>query len=270
MNATSKREAFSLVELSIVLVILGLLTGGILAGQSLIRAAELRSISSDIQRYQTAVRTFQDKYMALPGDMRNAVRFWTAQTGATTDGVNAACAALTTAATGQATCNGDGNGQISTTGAALPHEIFRAWQHLANAGLVEGNYSGISGGGVSGYHAVINTNCPASKLSPGGFSFGFYHGIISANADRFDGDYGNVMYFGAQQTDYTLYGGIIKAEEMWNLDTKLDDGKPATGKIVSYKNTVRPNCATSNASTADYDVGNSTANACTVIIKTGF
>ena len=69
-------RAFSLVELSIVLVILGLLTGGILAGQSLIRAAELRAVTTEYQRYVAAVQTFRDKYMALPGDMPNAIAFW--------------------------------------------------------------------------------------------------------------------------------------------------------------------------------------------------
>ena len=91
------RLAFSLVELSIVLVILGLLTGGILTGQSLIRAAEMRSIVTELQRYQTAARSFQDKYFALPGDMRNATDFWGAP------GNNLAnCPA--TAGTGTQTC----------------------------------------------------------------------------------------------------------------------------------------------------------------------
>ena len=70
------RSGFSLVELSIVLVILGLLTGGILAGQNLIRAAELRSVTTQFQNYHAAVMTFRDKYFALPGDMANAEDFW--------------------------------------------------------------------------------------------------------------------------------------------------------------------------------------------------
>ena len=70
-----QKQGFSLVELSIVLVILGLLTGGILTGQSLIRAAELRSVTTEFQKYQTAMMTFRDRYMALPGDMRNATAF---------------------------------------------------------------------------------------------------------------------------------------------------------------------------------------------------
>ena len=70
------KKAFSLVELSIVLVILGLLVGGILSGQSLIRAAQLRSVTADYTRFVTAVNTFRDKYFALPGDMTNAQSVW--------------------------------------------------------------------------------------------------------------------------------------------------------------------------------------------------
>lgn len=59
-----------------------------MAGQSLIRAAELRSVPTDAARYLTAINSFRDKYFALPGDMANAVKFWGAQAGATTDGVD--------------------------------------------------------------------------------------------------------------------------------------------------------------------------------------
>ena len=72
---TSHISAFSLVELSIVLVILGLLVGGVLSGQSLIRAAELRSVTTEYSRYTTAISSFRDKYFALPGDMSNATSF---------------------------------------------------------------------------------------------------------------------------------------------------------------------------------------------------
>ncbi|PZU43073.1 MAG: prepilin-type cleavage/methylation domain-containing protein, partial [Sphingomonas sp.] len=72
MFSTRQTHGFSLVELSIVLVILGLLTGGILGGQSLIRAAEIRSIGVDFNRFSTATYTFRDKYMGLPGDITNA------------------------------------------------------------------------------------------------------------------------------------------------------------------------------------------------------
>ncbi len=127
-------RAFSLVELSIVLVILGLLTGGILTGQSLIRASELRSITTDMNRYVTATQTFRDKYFAVPGDMRNATAFWGVAAGT---GSDATCA--NTVSTSAATCNGNGDGVIQTFNVAFD-EIFLAPKHLANAGLIEGSY----------------------------------------------------------------------------------------------------------------------------------
>src|SRR5271170_5107299 len=60
---------FTLVELSIVLVIVGLITGGVLVGQDLISAAATRAQISQIEKYQTAVNTFRGKYGYLPGDI---------------------------------------------------------------------------------------------------------------------------------------------------------------------------------------------------------
>src|SRR6187399_2125428 len=114
-------RGFSLVELSIVLVILGLLTGGILAGQSLIRAAELRAVSTEYSKFVTAGRSFRDKYFALPGDMANATSFW---------GTAVTCPGKVTAdaRTDARTCNGDGTGQILhvSGGGALQNEVFAA------------------------------------------------------------------------------------------------------------------------------------------------
>ena len=131
MRMHQKQSAFSLVELAIVLVILGLLAGGVLSGQSLIRAAELRSISTDYNRYTTAVASFRDKYFALPGDMPNAIDFWTAA-----HATPATC--IDTPSTDKKTCNGDNNGKIDLS--AGSNEPFRFWQHLTNAGLIEGSY----------------------------------------------------------------------------------------------------------------------------------
>src|ERR1035438_8206439 len=65
--------AFTLIEMSIVLVIIGLVVGGILVGQNLIAAAGVRATISQIEKYNTAVNTFRTKYDALPGDMNASV-----------------------------------------------------------------------------------------------------------------------------------------------------------------------------------------------------
>lgn len=117
MTAGRVQSGFSLVELSIVLVILGLLTGGILGGQALIRAAELRTAMSDYSRYTAAVMSFREKYFALPGDMTNATAFWGDN--------NTVCpdAGITNGTPG--TCNGNGD---SNWGSQT--EQFLVWQHL--------------------------------------------------------------------------------------------------------------------------------------------
>ena len=240
-------RAFSLVELSIVLVILGLLTGGILAGQSLIRAAELRSVTTEYQKHIAAFNTFRDKYFALPGDMTNATAFWTAQ-----HATPATCAALITAATGTATCNGDGNGQIADP-STHTYETHRAWQHLANAGLIEGSYSGVTTSGVGNtFGPTIGVNTPASKLSNSGYTVRRYPAYDAAEPLYFAGGYGNLLWFGTANASYTSTP-VLKTEEAWNIDTKLDDGRPAFGRILVPKNIGA--CITSTtAATSEYNL----------------
>ena len=65
-------KGFTLVEIAIVLVIVGLLIGGVLKGQALIGSAKNNNMINKLQALQTAYYGFQDKYAAIPGDMSNA------------------------------------------------------------------------------------------------------------------------------------------------------------------------------------------------------
>ncbi len=262
MYRHTSEKAFSLVELSIVLVILGLLTGGILAGQSLIRAAELRSVATEANRYSTAVYTFRDKYFALPGDMRNAVKFWTEQAGGTDDGTDATCEALGYAnpATGTATCNGDGDGDVDWL------EAWRAWQHLANAGLVEGSFTGVQGEASDVSFGAAGENIPAARVnSTVGWTLRNV-GSQDGTSGPFAGEYGNPFYLGAGNG--VDEGNFTIPEEVWGIDTKMDDGKPGYGKVRVYNNSSRTNCATTDdPATAEYDYDNTNTNSgCTPII----
>ena len=66
---TCRRDGFTIIELSIVLVIIGLLAGGILLGRDLIEAARIRAQGSQIESYEMAINTFRLKYNMLPGDL---------------------------------------------------------------------------------------------------------------------------------------------------------------------------------------------------------
>ncbi len=231
-----------MIELALVLVILGLLTGGILQGQALIRAAELRSSITQLGNLRVAYNSFRDKYFAYPGDMTNATQFWTTDAGG--------CSAWYQTYTPHSpTCDGNGDGQIDYNQFARS-ERFRAWQHLANAGLIEGQYTGLGCcNSVAEGYALSGYNVPTGKMPDSRWTV-FYQAAKSGDADFYDGPYGNMMQFD------TSSAGVFKPEEQWNLDTKLDDGTPAQGKVRAFKRSsgYGTNCTTSDISTALYDL----------------
>ena len=236
------QSGFSLVELSIVLVILGLLVGGVLSGQALIRAAELRAVTSEYNRWVTATQTFRDKYFALPGDMPNATAFW----GTVGNGGTGTCGNSSTVSnigSGTETCDGNGDGNIGTR--LEPGEAFRFWQHLSNAGLIEGNYAGVgddsSGDGLIVDPAIhsIRPQLPIPRIDVGG-AWAIWSHVHTPNT--FDVPNETNIYkhsFMLDRDPVTPRGighnvtGIISPEEMWNIDTKIDDGKPAQGFLHS-------------------------------------
>lgn len=203
-------RAFSLVELSIVLVILGLLTGGILAGQSLIRASELRAVSTEISRFQTAIYSFRDKYFQLPGDFNNAKAFWGDDNSVCPD------AAVTNGSPGA--CNGTGDGKI----AVATNEPQGSWRHLSLAGLIEGTYANTGTLATAGV-------MPRSKFNNVYIN---YYWASTIGAGMSSGNDPNRFVIGALATaGATTSGAAFKPEENWNIDTKMDDGLPSQGKM---------------------------------------
>ena len=177
-------KAFSLLELSIVLVIIGLIAGGIVAGASMIRAAELRAVISEETKFKIALHTFRDKYFAIPGDMKNATRFWGAEPAANCPGDD------TTPSTSSATCDGDGSGTIEWghEAGAISGEAHRFWQHLANAELVSGSFTGVhsAGTGCGGHCEVqLGLNAPESKIPGVGWSADFLPAVTVTTASNF-------------------------------------------------------------------------------------
>src|SRR5262249_49275444 len=119
MATMRKQSGFTLIEIAIVLVIIGLLLGGVLKGQELITSARVRNIVSQQDGIKAAYFGFLDRYRALPGDYDQAFN--------------------NIANVSNAACNGgnrNGNGRIEA-----PTENILAWEHLSKAGFINGSYT---------------------------------------------------------------------------------------------------------------------------------
>lgn len=220
------KHAFTLIELAIVLVIIGLIVGGVIAGQSLIRASELRAVTTEFNQFQTALITFKGKYFAMPGDIDNATSFWGDNASVCPD------ANITDGSPG--TCNGNANGLLnSPIPVGSNGETFMFWNQLALAGLIEGSYTGI--GGADNAHDVrIGENIPESKLSPAGW-YPVNIGVSSGNSIFFDMRYDNTLVFGAKAGVTYNFGGALEPLEASNIDEKIDDGQPGRGSVIAVR-----------------------------------
>ena len=161
MSCRLLQRGFTLIEIAIVLVIIGLLLGGILKGQELIVQARIKNIVNDMNSITAAIYTYQDRYRALPGDERDTsvTRRWSNESGGNGDGL--ICGAYNGSATGGALCSG-------------ATESVLIWRHLRQAGLLTGSVEdGIpknAAGGLIGIqngafalagHVICVSNLPA-------------------------------------------------------------------------------------------------------------
>ena len=117
----STQKGFTLVEIAIVLVIIGLLLGGVLKGQELINSAKVKNFGTDFRNIPLFIYGYQDKFKALPGDDKVADAHINGATNATTGGT---------------TGNGVIEGPWNATTATLENVLF--WQHVRMAGLAAG------------------------------------------------------------------------------------------------------------------------------------
>lgn len=208
----AQNHGFSLIELSIVLTVLGLLVGGIMAGRSIIKSAELRSVWEEYQQIESATLMFKETYQQMPGDMSNATEFWSG------------------------TWNGDGFGTLNyPSGANQNGEIFTYWQHLALANLLPGQYTGRAGSGSS-EDSEAGVNVMRARYPAGGWSVSTIRNGVTdpswASGGWYTREYGHILQIGRKIANYEYGGYLFTPAEAFLIDSKVDDGVPATGKLV--------------------------------------
>lgn len=222
-----KQMGFTLVELAIVLMIIGLLIGGILRGQELMDNARISSTIQQVKAYEGAVTTFTDAYQAMPGDMPTAVnRLPGCQTGNTNF-----CA------------NGDGNGIVGNANAnnfnrnqlgntVIERETIMFWKHLSLAHMI----SGITPSANPASPDWGATH-PASKLR-GGFHV-LYMATTTGQSINGSGLYVRMQTPLSGTSAYNGTGGMTNPleaaspKEAWMIDNKMDDGRPDLGSVMS-------------------------------------
>ena len=245
---SARRHGFSLIELTIVLTVLGLLIGGVLMGSSLLHASELRTVITEYQRIGTAIQGFRNQYSALPGDFKNATKVW---------GKDATyCNGETPSVGNPGTCSGNGDSTINNASApSTTGEMFRLWQHLALAGLIEGNYTGVAGP-LKDFDTTPGINSPASRYDRAGWQIFTFVDMSGGGASYYTGstrfyayDYGNTLIFATSMSQSAGWNPepALPPEDAWNIDKKLDDGMPGQGMVIGYWQ----DCSTSTSS-SDY------------------
>ena len=248
MQKNNRTGGFTLIELSIVMVIIGLIIGGVLTGQDLINAATIRAQISQIEKYSTAARTFELKYGYLPGDIPDPT-----------------ASAFGFKPRGTHMAEGDGNGVIegnfnpndingwnyANGGTILCGETGMFWVDLSTAGLIGESFSLLSpsaipntGGAVSwsgnvGDIGFLGSYFPKAKISNSYiyvWSGGYlgtdgknYFGMMSSNStvctSAFLGQCGNVA---SNAKPFTM-----SVNQAYNIDAKIDDGLPQSGKVTA-------------------------------------
>lgn len=272
MSSTARNHSgtrgFTLMELSIVLVVIGILMGAVLGGQHLLHTMRLNKVLEEMRNYESALMLFNQRYGALPGDMPNATDYWgqiSADDGCLIPEYGDDAGNSIGMGTGTQTCNGNDDDKIGDWDLPdLYHEMFRAWQHLHSAELVGRAFSGVSGAD-SDRDARAGSNVPTGPFNGSGWTImrlGYYVENTDTTNPFFNRAYGNVLLFGAESTGDPTRGPVLTPIEARNLDGKIDDSMPAGGTVTTVLSSSSPtaDCTTAGGDsmvlTATYNTDN--------------
>lgn len=202
---TRKQSGFTLVEIAIVLVVIGLLLGGILKGQQLINSARVRNLADQNSGVQAAYYGFIDRFRNLPGDMMPDVACRTVGNTTSPD-----CTA------GNETVGGNANGRIENL-----VEAAAVWSHLSVAGFLTGTYAGTASADAATYRNGVATGDIPPNAFQGAIMLAHLSDYLNGNAA------GTIV-----RLAYS-FGGNIPVTLLRDLDQKLDNGIAGSGVLRS-------------------------------------
>jgi prepilin-type N-terminal cleavage/methylation domain-containing protein len=213
----NKRSAFSLIELSIVLIIIGLLIAGITGGASLIKSSELRSAMGEARGYSVAVNAFYTQFDAYPGDFKTLI------------------SANDTA--------GDGNGFIEFTNGTAS-EGYEAFRDLYTVGAITSNVTATTGTTMiaSSDAASPGADFPSSKIANTGWIFDSsedtekHNYVVLTAAVAATSGASSTNTFTETGTS-VAFGGALTPTDALSIDTKSDDSKSTTGEVRALGDT---------------------------------
>lgn len=233
-----QRHGFTLVELSVVLLVIALVVGGILISKEMIHNAELRQTVAQFEQFNTAVQAFKEKYQCLPGDCQTADSFGLASSS-----------------------NGDGNGVIGFPGGCdysdsceedARHEYIDFWYHLSATRLIPHGFQPAVGSPPDIEDSLVGVVTPPLKItaawvtttaggnnppSTGGWAV---HGeaIFGTTPPIYTNRMPAHAFSMGSTTAFPYYGGFTSSRsayftfDIYQIDKKLDDGLPFSGNAL--------------------------------------
>jgi enoyl-CoA hydratase len=216
-KASKKMNGFTLVELAITMVIIGLLIGGVLKGQQLIANARVTALTAQVQSYRAAHTTFRDVHQAIPGDMPNATTKLADCTAA-----NNCYNGNGDTMIGAITVNYSHDNQGASI--ALPAvETTMYWKHLLDAKLITG-----VNGSADPLVPAWGVTHPAAQIG-GGFHVLF---ADESGANQAHGLY-YILRLSATGDPHPISAGIEVLDPVTarNIDVKIDDGNGREGEV---------------------------------------